>query len=191
MNAKTKLNHIFASTSMVFLLLLAIAPIASALEYHLNCDQCHILHSAPGSHLTYEVNSETMCMSCHDGSVSGAPEVFVHEDDDELFATCVECHKTHNDEENYEGSVNISLVRISISDNNPDDIGFNEYFNVAFDSSREFWRSSPRTDGNNGRRICQVCHTVPTFGNHPTNTDCTANCHTHANGFMRGGGGMP
>lgn len=180
--------------AITLLLPLVLAAAANALDYHINCDQCHLLHSGPGSNLLYYVNSETVCMSCHDGSVSGAPEASIHEtQDSEFLASCVDCHDTHKNRDNYEGGVNISMVGILYAgeDNakimsNDDDSG--ELFNVAFDASREFWRSSPRTDSDNGRRVCQVCHTVPTFGMHPMNTDCTVKCHEHADGFMRVGG---
>lgn len=169
---------------------------ANALEYHSNCNQCHILHSGPGSNLLHAVNSETVCMSCHDGSVTGAPEVNIHETTDTVFlASCIDCHDTHSNKDNYEGGVNVSMVGFStalaedsyakIISNNDDD---GEYFNVAFEEDREFWRSNPRTDGRNGRRVCQVCHDVPEFGMHPMNDDCTANCHKHSDGFMRVGG---
>jgi predicted CXXCH cytochrome family protein len=190
-------TKIIVTIATALLLPIVLSATANALGYHVNCDQCHLLHSGPGSNLLYEVNSETVCMSCHDGSVSDAPEASIHEEQNsEFLASCVDCHDTHSNKNNYEGGVNISLVGISydldgdynakIMSNN-DDSG--ELFNVAFEESREFWRSSPRTDSDNGRRVCQVCHTVPEFRNHPMSSDCTNNCHKHADGFMRIGSG--
>lgn len=204
MKSKRFPRYIFVVSNLL-LLICAFAINANALDYH-NCDQCHMLHGAPGGSLTYYVNSETMCMSCHDGSEESAPAVTMHKDDGEEFASCVDCHDTHSNQDNYEGGINTSMVGYLYTPSggtyakvmsNHDDAG--EYFNVAFEATtREFWRSSPRTDVNNGRRICQVCHTVPTEVNrmpHPPRTDCTASCHTHLNGFMftggGGGGGMP
>jgi len=191
-------TKIYFTVAITSLLSLVLTSAANALDYHANCDQCHLLHSGPGSNLLYEVNSETVCMSCHDGSVSGAPEASIHEtDDSEFLASCVDCHDTHKNRDNYEGGVNISMVGILYGSDAGDyyakimsnDDNSGELFNVAFEESREFWRSSPRTDSDNGRRVCQVCHTVPEFGRHPMSTDCTSNCHKHANGFMRVGSG--
>ena len=198
MKSGNLLKNLYVPVAVV-LFSFGIGSTALSMEYHNNCDQCHILHSAAGSHLTYEVNSETMCMSCHDGSTISAPEVTTHEEDDELFASCVDCHNTHSNRDNYEGGTNISLVGylepggdgLAKIMNNYDDPDV--YYDVAFDSSREFWRTI-RDNGDGGRRVCQVCHVVPTFGMHPNNTDCAASCHTHLRGFRKpgsgGGGGM-
>ncbi|HER63541.1 MAG TPA: hypothetical protein ENO11_06155, partial [Desulfobacteraceae bacterium] len=108
MKTNISLATMIIVTGFVLSGFLVLSSDVQALDYHVNCDQCHLIHSGPGSNLLYEVNSETVCMSCHDGSVSTAPEVTIHETDDGVFlASCVDCHDTHSNRENYEGTVNI------------------------------------------------------------------------------------
>lgn len=186
---------------LTLLLSFMAATAANGLDFH-DCNFCHDLHNAPGDYLLSEINFETLCMSCHDGTTS-APEVNVHGNSEETLANCIDCHARHSNVPNYLGGSNTSLVGYKIAgdaiakimNNNPEDPdgGFEEYFNVAFEEgSRVFWDPDQRTDTeNNARRVCQLCHRVPTRGTHPKDIDCTARCHTHANGFLRGGTGMP
>lgn len=205
MTDRILINRLFLATPLTLLFLTA-ASNAFSLDYHSTYDLCHVLHSAPGGYLVNDVNSETVCMSCHDGSASGAPEVNIHEKPPgEFFASCVDCHDTHSDIQNYEFGTNISMVGFSTAlavdsyakiMSNYDDSG--TLYNVVFDDlNPEFWnggvvRTIINMDTEDERKVCEVCHDVPVrttgMNPHPSDTDCTNNCHKHSNGFMRGSG---
>lgn len=162
---------------------------ANALLPTHECKDCHGVHDAPipNVQLRWYSNISQGCLSCHDGS--GAVEVTTHKG-----LPCIDCHEVHDNLDNYLGGTNIKMVGFQYpagGDNEAtvvDVDGGSGAWKVAYESdtgSRSF--ANHDADVPNGKRICEVCHGIPSWGPHSNPTSPTNNCkrcHTHVDGWL-------
>ncbi len=164
---------------------LAGAPELGALDPSHDCGFCHGTHTAPGTSLTQEVDSEVLCLSCHGpaGPASKRAEVHANAPAGSEFApfrfTCVACHAPHDGLPNWlgahthgdasTGGRNISLVgaaldgsglaRVDVPGKGPTDVVFEG--RGEEEGKRTLHSFADDDEDGNGVRdgICEACHT--------------------------------
>jgi predicted CXXCH cytochrome family protein len=71
--ATVKVFLLIALAAVLLAAVPAEAQIASTFRnFSMNCGNCHSLHGAPGGFLSKDVDSTTLCLSCHDPNATGS-----------------------------------------------------------------------------------------------------------------------
>ena len=170
----------------------AFAPEAQALISGHDCSDCHSVMGASGSTLLNDASVEVLCMSCHATGIGSVAAVDVHVGDDFSHRiSCIECHDSHDHQQNINGVDNLNMVLGTITvmtslgdidavfaDKDYSDDGNYDYINI----------------NSAGDGVCQVCHTLTsnhrndgTNSTHKQGFDCVG-CHAHATGFDKAKG---
>jgi predicted CXXCH cytochrome family protein len=176
------------------------------------CSFCHDLHTGASGEfpLGIDAQAETACMSCHGpaapGSAGGGSDLKaeVHTNDsqnsccDPFRITCLNCHDPHDEQTNFNGRLNIKLVRAVVLAEPPSGGQFprTAIFESIGGSDPEADSFCDNTADSSGvyLNVCDTCHEVAEgIGRHRRNSSqqhhqngatCTrSGCHTHAGTF--------
>ena len=188
--------------------LLASAGAAVALNANHQCSYCHNLHG--GAVITPPAQQQAMCLTCHGPAGISVMKAAEHRNaQNSSYPTfnfsCRNCHDPHDSRQNWQGRANIKMVGVAVDSSGLAKIATPNSGNlqVIFESrGKDVGQPTLHSfaDNNEDRQstagqawdgVCEVCHTRTRFhrnnasSSHNTGRTCTAQCHTHAWGFMR------
>ena len=188
--------------------LLASAGPALALNPNHQCSFCHNLHG--GAVITPAAQQQAMCLTCHGPAGVSTMKAAEHRNAQNsgyptFNFSCRNCHDPHASRQNWQGRSNIKMVGIDVDGTGLAKIATpgNGTLQVVFESmGTTVGQPSLHSQADNNQDNqsiagqawdgpCEVCHTRTKFhrnnasSTHNTGKTCTAQCHTHAWGFMR------
>lgn len=198
-----KINtHTFLLNLIFLLLTMALPTTVLALLPSHECNFCHNIHGAPGFSLLNNAQIETLCLTCH-----GPAGISTLKADTHVGLTCMTCHTSHDNKQNWLGGTNLKLIGRNEDGSNIARI------NTPNNSIREVVFES-RGDGKNVNEptlhsfadadedanayydgVCETCHndTRHHCNEEPTNTgqcglvhntgDTCTRCHVHVDGL--------
>ncbi len=166
---------------------------ALALNPNHQCTYCHNLHGGQ----VVPSNVEALCLSCHGPGGLSVLKAAVHNVATRI--TCIGCHDSHKDRQNWLGGTNRKMVgrkldatglaKIATPNSGVRQVVFESRGTDVGEPKLHSFADSD-TDGNayyDG--VCETCHTNTGLhqnngpSGHNTGRTCTV-CHTHIRGFL-------